>query len=846
MVSGNQGQLGSAYAELRIDLRQFISDGEAAVQAARNIQQQLEQTGSAASETAERMSIMGTDAGAAFSMIAAGGLAAAMEVRNLNIQFEVLTGNQTLAAEQMETLRNFAEGIHQPFLQAQEMAMRLVPALRAGNAELDTAVNIAMRLGILIPENARRAAFSLREFIAGQYISLARSFNIERAVLIQIRDQARGDQQLMLELLGEYLDSIGITNAALRQMGEEGVYAMENMADAGRQLAYGVFDPFLDTILIPMIQGVTDLMHSFRDFFAMLGQEAPVLNQVVGLLATIMGISGGANAISRLVPGMAGIAGSISQFATALLAVAGGLEVGAEAVRELSRRGVADESYQYMDTGQQLTAHLMTFTSLLSRAATVVWNTVGILAQALKVVAVTILEGGSLLVEAFGRIIQWLGETIPGMDSLAGAGAGIAASAGQTAQMFADQREEAVQEMRRLWDEMQDIFAGGATELEVALHEVELSIFQGNDALLRYKGRLSEAADATEHMANILRIFAEQTTEATSSFTNEQIDAWIDFQADLASIAQEYQAEIVAAEEDFQQRRLDLEREYTQNLARLREDWAIDDERSRRDYEESRREYMADYQRNTEDDEEEHLRRLQQIRRDGRQSMLEAAARLDAWGVWQAWQNQRERERQENERYEREREERQEQYEIRLEEMRQQFEREQQETAQDRALRLRRMREDHEQQLAELKRDHAQRLVEINSQYARERAARQNAFIQEMDELGMHFEHLSAIRREQYAIAEAELYDWWKGINRMFGLDPTGNGGGGSGPLLPKGGGVAGGGLGGKSAGPPPALAGGNSFGDVNIMLPARGVRDDAAVAELVDRRFKMILEGRI
>lgn len=782
------------------------------------------------------------------------GLKSAQSVKVLELRFRALSGSEEKAAEHLETLRKLAEKSGQPFLEMAEGATALLPAVRGTNADLGKTVMLAQRLATMDPmQGITGASLAIREFLSGEYLSLVRRLELNRTRLRKIRDEANGDVAKMIEGLSDYIGEIGLSEEAMYEFGRSGVTAFLVLRDEGKQTLASFFDPLLNNYLVPIAR-------AFADLLAILRRVSPELREFIAMNAALLAISGiGSKGlpIIGVLPG----GKTLGKVAVGGALVYGGAHVGVEATRIAAAAGVGGfERFEGKSHGDVAGA----LTDTLKQVLVIVVNALGQLAvylrqggmligNAFKVVKAELDLAKALLSNAFALVVDVLGKAVGGIvDAVAGILEGLdridlgpvtitMGTAGVAADMrkLADGARSLGDGLRVSKEEMDGYVntlkqgAGLTAEQEADLQKMRDGISDVVISLSEGLGLIEESVDAAGEkmgvLAQFIRDVAGVVNEVIASqegnylvANEEAITAWLDFQDEMRELDEEYRADleeegksytesITKIETDAHKQIADIVEQEAERAKRAaaelaRQIAAVEEDRAEKiadsEAQRSKRiaELRAEYQDAEAEAEEEHQRKLARIQRDGRESMLEAASRLDAVGVFNAQRNMERSLRDADENYNLEKAERakrlaeaiaqeneahQERVAAaekaaakRIETLQEQYAREEEEAKKNADSRIAEIREQAAEQLREEQKQHAERLRKLVENLKEEKQKKETAFIQTMNAIqyaaGMHEQNLIAIHRQGQATAEQDLRAWWARVSTMFGTGPGG------------------------------------------------------------------------
>lgn len=185
-----------------------------------------------------------------------------------------------------------------------------------------------------------------------------------------------------------------------------------------------------------------------------------------------------------------------------------------------------------------------------------------------------------------------------------------------------------------------------------------------------YEGLISPMRDFRLQLAQIPQVIAD-TAKELGDFLKQR-NAMIEDRALRLERQQEDEAlqEQRASEDqlaarlralqDFGRELVDAENEYNRNRGRQIEDFERSEREQREDSDERKNELIEDFNEEEQEREEDHFAKLRKIQTDGRISILEAATRLDARGVFETQRRLRQQIQDTTEAYEEERTERKE------------------------------------------------------------------------------------------------------------------------------------------------------------------------------------------
>lgn len=177
------------------------------------------------------------------------GLNAADNLRNLQVRYRELAGDQERGLALFEEIAEAAQGVNLPVRETQASFAGLIPAIRDAGGEVDDYINLVARLRTLNPaEGTEGAVFAIREALASggtDLVSLAERFNLPRSQLRALIDET-GDFATALDIA---LNQQGATNEALESFSGNLQTARTRLQDAATRGLERAFNGQLDTAI---------------------------------------------------------------------------------------------------------------------------------------------------------------------------------------------------------------------------------------------------------------------------------------------------------------------------------------------------------------------------------------------------------------------------------------------------------------------------------------------------------------------------------------------------------------------------------------------------------------------
>lgn len=807
--------IGKAIGRIDVDISALIAARDNAVRAGREISNALKGIGPSTDQGVRQaesglqrlnrqLDTIASKGSLAFGTFIAGGVKSANTVGQLETKFRILVGSQKQANIEAEKLRGYAEDTNQPYLKVLESASMLQTAIKGTRVDLQEITSIASRLSIKSPEQGPLGAgIALQEYVSGDYMSLVRRFELDRATLQKIRQEANGDVQKMVEGLDEYLTKLGLTNDALKEMGEFEAFGLLK-DDLQQTMAVG-FDPFLRDFLIPASKGVRELIQEMREFNPELLKVATTLAAIAGTGAALKG------GIPLL--GIPGIKGA-KQLGVGGASIYGGVQLGTAIARQIPGSEVEGKSQSeaMQIIGERFKQTIGIIISGMSQFAKIL---------AIGKAGLELLVAGidGILTKISGAINLWAGQLMNAIDDIPGIK--VARTSESTLDEFRAKRDAPIISQDKLNEIGQNLAKAGED-----IDDVTLGLLDSLGLIKHVENEASKFMNQTLDWVNNLNVSAPPP-----DFSQEQIEAFAEFQDTLKEIETQAQEEREDALDKHEKAKTDIQAEYDRRLERMQDDEelrrtravqsrdrAISEALGRSADKESdiyaaHRDKLADLEGDFRASQikgiQDHERRLQRMRRDNDLARMKAAARLDFQSIFEMDQRNKLRESDEREDFETRQRQRQTEYDealaqeqaalserlqanqdaedARIDQIKQSFVESEALQAENRAIQLQRMQEDHQLQLAKMDEQHAERLAQIDEQ-AKERADLENqAFVDLFNQLaidaGQHEDRLLGIHRRGQQQIERELTQWWNRQNRLLNLGsrgvaagPSGNG----------------------------------------------------------------------
>jgi hypothetical protein len=279
------------------------------------------------------------------------------------------------------------------------------------------------------------------------------------------------------------------------------------------------------------------------------------------------------------------------------------------------------------------------------------------------------------------------------------------------------------------------------------------------------------------------REFQDDLAEISANAAADRLKAEAQYEEDRTDIIADYAQDRQNIIESAEKRIADLHKSIAEDIADVHEDAAKREADQIDDYNERIADMREDYYRDEERRLENFQRDEERAKRQHMLTLLGAVASLDARAVWmeQARYDQQRADRQEDFNIETQQraedfaerlQQEQEAHEERLQEAREadqeriadlraRLAEEEAAIRADTEQKLAMLHEQHMRELASLDEQHARRLAQIDQQAAEERARRQKQFENELISLGGHYGSLLAAQRQGQAAIAASFAEWW-------------------------------------------------------------------------------------
>jgi hypothetical protein len=810
--AGNGGRnVGVAMGIVRINTGQLLTDADRAKSAFRAISESGKQIGTGVkqgTDTAKKElnSLQQQAQGVARQLASMFALPTAIaftqQVQRTNLLMRALSGSEEVATKRMDELRKLADRTNQSFIQLTSSATQLLPAIGRNNVDLSQTVLLAQRLALLDPaQGIEGASLAIRELLSGTTTSLAMRFELPKAQLRDILEQAGGDPQKIINGLDQMVAQMGITEQTIVDMGASGINAFSKLKGEVIETTAIAFEPFLNNAIIPLVEGIGDMVRSMRELnpelLTIAGTLGGILATVLALNAAGMGSPGIRNVAALGAAGFVGIeagtalarAGAetgtlkndelknVSQDeakkviekylkqATVLLAdqmVDAGFKIAEGGILLQNAFGRAQITIELLKTGLEIAQKVIE--TGFNNIAIVFENAGDHLKNIIELIGINLREVISSTLEAIGQLIA----KVPGLEE---EGLGIQNVANEGRAVRQGRARELGREV-----ESADLLSGTtplADALAPYLGDVKslLELMEGAPLGLTDAQRQNLEITKEEFRKNFLLPIAEAlgiveekagswadrmrerlgsmgtaaAPEPVEEFTSEMLEAFAKFQAEIADLEKKAGEDRKKAVDEAAKKRTEADKKYFDDLTKN------DKETAKR-----RQEVITKSQRDTEQSEIDHRDRINEIRMSTFRDALRAAARIDAVGLRAALERGKEQLDAENKTYSKQKDQR----DTRLQE-------ELQEIDTARAERLTAIQQGYSEEIAAIQASRQEKLNQINQQLRDELQQKNLAFAETHNRLaaearaaGNHNVQMLAIQQQGLAAQEAAYRAW--------------------------------------------------------------------------------------
>jgi hypothetical protein len=762
--------LGNARGTITLDTSQLVQAVATARALAEQLERNLEGVGDGARKAQNGFAQMTVGLrdlrgellaiGAGAGLLTKMGLDGALNLRNYTLAFRQFVGSQKEAVDLTNRLIDAANKYGLEWEGVAQLGRALLPSLKDGEKSLDAWISRAARLRSLFPAAPRGSeTIAISEFLAGQFTSISRRFNVPMTVINEARQKFTD--------LGQALDYILERRGAT----EEAAQGMANAFVGVRN----ELSLLLATGFTPLFQALQPVLASMRQFASDLRETSPgFTTAVAGMIAltaatvpTVLIFNQLAIAAEKLKA--LGILGGLGRAGGVGLAVGAGVGLGI-GVNQVIGQATGDEE----------------------RANRGLDRLLEVLRASLALLGKVLIDGAMLINKAITRVVQsfvWaagqvsrgLGEVWTKLGSMlpAGMGGQAFADAGKMLNMSADKN----QDFNKLLDSY-------LTRMEKGANAITLGLFKTIAPEQFADSKVMGAGPDTGARDEIVGQWAKDVARIERDAAEARLQAVQDFERQRADMIAQYNLSALREQEDYERGRARAVANFNRQVAEFQQDAARREATWQRDYNEKIAELRADGNERLQELEEDYNKDRERAERDHRNRLLDAAARLDAVAVREEIrrfadqttdaedgykervdkerENLDERIAEEQKAHVRRLQDQRDANAERLEDMQRAFAEQTAEEDFERQLRLQRQAEDFATQLAQQDVAHAERLAQISRQAAQERAAVDESFMEQLNQLGIFNQGWLTAQKTQQDAALRLFNEWWGAIQQKI------------------------------------------------------------------------------
>lgn len=745
------------------------------------------------------------------------GIRNAQSLEQIQLRFEGITGSYQAAISLQERLNAKARDLGLPLNDNLRAIAALTPVLGSNADLLEQYVGLTARLRTLRPEQGLEgAAFAINEAVAAiqsgstDFISLAERFNISKVAL---REALEANGNDFSAALSSVLDDMGVTAAQAERFGATGSAAFARVADSVERLlgkAFLTLQPTMTDIatrfadFLDGLQGAPQWLQAAASGALLLATSiAPVLMGAEQLLVAFAAIKtlGMTSVFQSITAALAPLTAALVPLVGALAGLGVGLLAGKEIVTRMADAGVGDQRLR-SDSGEDffrvIGERLAQIYGIMAANLASIFETGGaLISNAVNYLANTLTLGASIIQSVFGGLQQVVGTMIVsmvdminrslpegaantlgisgGLNDLGYFGKVMERDGGGMVQQAAQTGLDAIDAMQRglalTPEQLQEISATASVAANVA----SMAVTAGINAIF---GSAAEAVSQTQPGGGD----TQAKGYITPGFSQGQIEAFETFNAEINKLTLDAIEARLNAEMQFNERRAAIIDQFNEQVLEATQAEALRATRARQDLDQRIAAALSE-QRDQEETfraeelraEQDHQRALRDIRRDANETIRQAAAGLDANGVYEAQRKKRMDLAEAREKFSIDQRRRAEDFAAqktdnaaKIEEMRAQFEREEAQRAEDFAIRMEKQENAHREQLAELEKSYQRELLAISTQEGRKRATLEAAFAAEFNQLAAHNGRKLQIAAYGQQLLEQQLQAWYARQSQMM------------------------------------------------------------------------------
>ena len=614
------------------------------------------------------------------------GVQSARSVRQTEAQFRVLLGSQEKASAEMARLSQLARELNAPMGDTLEAAAGMIPLVKSTGAEFTKLITVTEKLARLDPFQGRQGArIALQEFLSGDVTSIFRRFElgVSRDEFRSVVDAAQGDANRTLEGLERILDRTGLTTDALKELNAADPFP--RFADTLKRAMATAFTPFLEKVLIPIVEGLTQFIDGLNQtnpellalggaLAATVAVGAPLLiflNQAIiamkalGAASAMTGFSvkGAVGGIGRAVSAVAN-----SRIVGTGLAVAGGVVVGGGIAQGMANAGMRSGDLgriaskesggggeNVMDVlGERVKQIIVILMDGVIHIVKVFMHGATFIGNAINQFANIFRWAGALFGELFGRLQMLFADLNVGLaDALSGLfDTTELRNIGKLQKQLAEsQINTSMQEREFIQSELSRGFALSPRQvagIDSAIDDIRKGVLgpltnmlfpaaiEAGEQVPEVQEAIQAATQATIDSAEYLEQQAQDIADEMLNYTESVAQINDEYAENRAKVEQDYQDELVKIADDAIKAQNKALEDLVEERAKLALELGRDEQDALRDAERERLDMAIEAQRDERDAYQAHLKKLEEIRQKAQESEAEALLNFDFKAVFES------------------------------------------------------------------------------------------------------------------------------------------------------------------------------------------------------------------
>jgi hypothetical protein len=187
--------------------------------------------------------------GAAFTAATVTGFKFNSAIEQAETKIQAFTKSADRTADILAFVRKEAANTQFSFSEMADAAANLIPPANSGGIALEKLIRQAEVLAALNPaEGLVGAAFSLREALSGDFVSIVERFNLPRQRLNQLKDEGVP----AIDAINRALAEMGVDFDLVTKQGQTTAARLDQVKDRFTILAGAVSQPFFDTVSVSL------------------------------------------------------------------------------------------------------------------------------------------------------------------------------------------------------------------------------------------------------------------------------------------------------------------------------------------------------------------------------------------------------------------------------------------------------------------------------------------------------------------------------------------------------------------------------------------------------------------